>query len=102
MRNSQTEEPAFLIVILLLVMFPPMTSDIQLPAIPTMAKVLHTSQDLVKLVTGLYALGYAIGQLLYGPASDRFGQLPVLRVGIGLYIVFTLICALSPNVSATI
>ncbi len=89
----------FLCVLFLLCGFSPMTSDMQVAAFPSMVMALHTSMTAVKLVTDLYALGYTIGLLIYGPISDRFGRYRILLYGLVFYIVITLICAMANNMT---
>ena len=56
-----------------------------IPALPATAKALDVSAGTVQLTITLYLIGLAIGQLLYGPISDRFGRRPVLLVGLSLF-----------------
>ena len=48
------------------------------PALPAAAKDLHATPAALELTISLYILGLAVGQLVYGPASDRFGRRPTL------------------------
>ncbi|HVX77725.1 MAG TPA: multidrug effflux MFS transporter [Bradyrhizobium sp.] len=68
------------------------------PALPLAATDLAASPGAMQLTISVYILGLAIGQLLYGPLSDRFGRRPVLLVGLLLYSVAGLISALAPDV----
>ncbi len=52
-----------------------------IPALPATARALDMSIGTAQLTITLYLIGLAIGQLLYGPISDRFGRRPVLLVG---------------------
>lgn len=72
-----------------------LTLDITLPALPGLASALGGDAGRVQLVVALYLLGLAAGQLAYGPASDRFGRRPVLLVGLVLYLLATLVCAVT-------
>ncbi|HEY4249997.1 MAG TPA: multidrug effflux MFS transporter [Roseomonas sp.] len=72
------------------------------PALTLAAAELQTSPGTVQMTVSLYILGLAFGQLIYGPASDRFGRRPVLMVGLVLYAVCGLAAALAPNVQALI
>lgn len=68
------------------------------PALPLAATDLAASPGAMQLTISVYILGLAIGQLLYGPLSDRFGRRPVLLVGLLLYSIAGLVSALAPDV----
>ena len=70
---------------------------IVIPALPATAKALDISISTVQLTITLYLVGLAIGQLLYGPVSDRFGRRPVLLVGMTLFTAASLLTAMAPN-----
>jgi MFS family permease len=62
----------------------PVGMHIFVPALPTAAKDLHATPVALEMTISLYILGLAVGQLLYGPASDRFGRRPALLAGLSL------------------
>lgn len=73
--------------------------DLMLPAFGAMRRDLGLDPDSTE-VAGLvttYFLGMAVGQLVYGPASDRFGRKPTLYVGYAVYGVAALAAALAPT-----
>ncbi len=75
----------------------PLSIDMYLPAFPTIATHFGVhSGDMAYSLTA-YFLGMALGQLLHGPLSDRFGRVRILRDGVAAYLVASLLCALSPN-----
>ena len=53
------------------------------PALPAVATYFQTSAGAVQLTITLYIVGLALGQLVYGPLSDRFGRRPVLLAALG-------------------
>ncbi|MBB4095026.1 CmlA/FloR family chloramphenicol efflux MFS transporter [Brucella pecoris] len=57
--------------------------DIYLPVVPSMPAILQTTSAMVQLTLSLYMVMLGVGQLLFGPLSDRFGRRPIL-VGGGL------------------
>jgi MFS transporter, DHA1 family, multidrug resistance protein len=67
------------------------------PALPFAAAELDVSPSGMQGTISLYILGLAAGQLLYGPASDRFGRRPVLFFGMGLYTVAGAAGAIAPS-----
>jgi DHA1 family bicyclomycin/chloramphenicol resistance-like MFS transporter len=78
--------------------FPPLTVDLYLPALPRMVEVLNTNQALVNLTLSGYFVTYAIGLLFWGPLSEKFGRKPILLTGITIYVLASLLCALSTTV----
>jgi DHA1 family bicyclomycin/chloramphenicol resistance-like MFS transporter len=85
-----------------LVGFGPASIDMYLPSFLDIAQDLHTAYDNVQLTLTTFLIGFAIGQLVIGPLSDRFGRRPVLIGGISLYCVSSLLCAASPGIEAFI
>lgn len=72
------------------------------PALPFAATDLHASIGEMQLTVSLYILGLALGQLVYGPISDRFGRRPTLMVGLALYTAAGLAAAVAPQAHALI
>jgi DHA1 family bicyclomycin/chloramphenicol resistance-like MFS transporter len=62
------------------------------PALPLLASVFDRGPAQVQLVLTLYFLGIAVGQLVYGPVSDRFGRRRVLIAGLLLFLGGTVLC----------
>lgn len=97
--------PSSLSLILLsggLIAFGPLSTDMYVPALPSMSAYFGTSPSVVNLTLSLYLVGFAIGQLVYGPVSDRFGRRPALLVGLSVYFVSTCAVMLSPTIETLI
>jgi DHA1 family bicyclomycin/chloramphenicol resistance-like MFS transporter len=77
----------------------PISIDMYLPAFPKIAASLHTGIREVSLSVSIYFLGFALGQILYGPLLDRYGRKRPLYAGLSLYIVSTISCAWSPSIA---
>lgn len=75
-----------------------LATDMYLPAFATMQTEFNTSQSLVGLSLSIFLLGMALGQLIYGPLSDRIGRIKVLMGGMTLFSVASLLCAFAPNI----
>jgi DHA1 family bicyclomycin/chloramphenicol resistance-like MFS transporter len=73
-----------------------------IPALPVAADDFGVGIGAMQMTISLYILGLALGQLVYGPVSDRFGRRSTLMVGLTLYTVASLAAALAPNVHALI
>lgn len=89
---------AVLLVLLgTLTAFGPLSLDMYLPAFPEMTTDLAATQAQVQLTLTTFLVGLALGQLITGPLSDRWGRrLPVL-VGVLAYAMFSLVCAFAPS-----
>jgi DHA1 family bicyclomycin/chloramphenicol resistance-like MFS transporter len=82
--------------------FGSLTMSIYTPVMPSVGADLGAGSDSVKLTLTTYMLGFAIGQLFYGPLSDRYGRRPVLLVGVSFFIATTLACSLAPSIGSLI
>src|ERR1043166_6332732 len=67
------------------------------PALPLLVVVFDDSAAHVQLVLSLYLGGIAVGQLFYGPASDRFGRRPVLLAGLAMFLAGTALSGRAPS-----
>lgn len=76
----------------------PLTTDMYLPSLPDIAHGLRASTAEVQLTISAYLVGFAIGQIIYGPVSDRHGRKPVLLAAIALYGAASLACALATSI----
>ncbi|RYH47391.1 MAG: Bcr/CflA family multidrug efflux MFS transporter [Alcaligenaceae bacterium] len=78
----------------------PFSIDMYLPAFPTIAAGLDVSRGEVERTLAAYLIGLAVSQIFYGPLADRYGRRVPLMLGLTLYIVAALGCALSPNIES--
>ncbi len=72
------------------------------PALPLAAMALGVGAGAIQMTVSVYILGLAIGQLVYGPLSDRFGRRVTLMAGLALYTGSGLVAALAPGVNTLI
>lgn len=72
--------------------------DLYLPALPSLVTELHTVSALAQLTLSACMVGLAVGQLVAGPISDRVGRRAPLLIGVTLFTVASLLCALAPSI----
>lgn len=80
----------------------PLSMDMYLPSMPEIASDLHAPMAEVGLTISSYLIGFAVGQILYGPVSDRHGRKPVLLGALALYFAASVACALSTSIEGLI
>ena len=78
--------------------FGAVTIDLYLPALPVIARTVDVSAAAVQLTFSAFFIGMALGQLVYGPASDRFGRRPAILFGCAVYVIASLACAFAPSI----
>src|SRR3989338_1565092 len=76
-----------------------MSSDLYLPALPTIRDVFHTTQQWMQFTLAIYMLGFSLSHLVYGPISDYVGRRNPLIFGIGICTIGALICFFSHHIS---
>ncbi|MFI0901261.1 multidrug effflux MFS transporter [Streptomyces sp. NPDC020983] len=76
---------------------PPLSMDMYLPALPQVTDALHSTASTVQFTLTACLAGMAVGQLLVGPLSDRFGRRRPLLAGMVVYVLATAVCALAPS-----
>ncbi|MFF8604957.1 Bcr/CflA family multidrug efflux MFS transporter [Streptomyces sp. NPDC015346] len=81
---------------------PPLSMDMYLPALPEVTESLRAPAATVQLTLTACLAGMALGQLVVGPMSDRWGRRRPLLVGMIVYVAATAVCALAPSVELLI
>jgi DHA1 family bicyclomycin/chloramphenicol resistance-like MFS transporter len=86
-----------MVILSALMGFASISTDLYLPALPSMAGALHADMGMMELTIAGYLVGFSLGQLFWGPIGDRYGRrLPVV-IGLVLFAVGSVGCALSAN-----
>lgn len=78
--------------------FGPFITDFYLPTLPSMADIFNTSASMVQLGLTASLLGIALGQIFFGPLSDKYGRLPIMVWSLVLFALSTVGCIYSPNI----
>ncbi len=80
----------------------PLSTDMYLPALERVRQSFATSEFYAQLSVASFFVAFALGQLVYGPLSDKFGRKKPLYAGISLFIAASLACVSFDNIYAFI
>jgi DHA1 family bicyclomycin/chloramphenicol resistance-like MFS transporter len=101
-RFAQSHDLQTLLILSVLMAFSSISTDIYLPALPSMAQALHAGTGAMEFTISGYLIGFSLGQFFWGPLSDRIGRRVPIAVGMVLYIVGSIGCAVSQGVEGMI
>src|SRR5215468_8288089 len=82
--------------------FGPVSIDMYLPSLPTLAREFRTDTAMAQLTLSIFFIGLALGQALYGPIADRVGRRRPLLIGCALYALASLLCVFAPSITSLI
>jgi DHA1 family bicyclomycin/chloramphenicol resistance-like MFS transporter len=80
----------------------PLSMDLYLPSLPVLSGELHTTDSAVQSTMSACLIGLALGQLIYGPLSDRVGRRRPVLIGIAAFVLASLLCAVAPSIELLI
>ena len=100
--HPQFGHAPILVLVTAMLMMQPLSTDLYLASLPSLASVFDVPVSTVQLTLTLFVIGFGSAQLLVGPLSDRFGRRPVLLTGLGLYVGASALCALSQSIELLI
>ncbi|MCP3817565.1 Bcr/CflA family multidrug efflux MFS transporter [Streptomyces sp. A3M-1-3] len=97
--GTAARRTGFLVTLVLggLTALPPLSMDMYLPALPEVTRSLSSPAATVQLTLTACLAGMALGQLVVGPMSDRWGRRRPLLTGMVVYVIATAICAFAPT-----
>ncbi|MDP9028023.1 MAG: multidrug effflux MFS transporter [Actinomycetota bacterium] len=95
---SRGQRVVYIVALGLLVALGPFTIDLYLPAFPSVARELSAPDAAVQLTLTATSIGFAVGQLVVGPWSDRIGRRTPLLIATAVHIAASLGVAIAPNV----
>lgn len=96
---TRSNSQLFILVFLgILTAFGPFVTDMYLPTLPAMTDYFHTTSSQVQLGLTASMIGLAVGQLFFGPLSDKYGRRLPLIVAMCLFLLATLGCLYSRTI----
>jgi DHA1 family bicyclomycin/chloramphenicol resistance-like MFS transporter len=97
----KTSFAEFVVLTALLISLTAMSIDIMLPSLPQIGAAFSVANanETQQIITS-YMLGLGIGQLAWGPLSDRFGRKVLLLIGLFIFVLGSLACLLAPTLNA--
>lgn len=98
MATASTAPTVSLPLLVAITALPGITINIYLPSVPGLVTYFRTDISTIQYGLSLYLLCLAVGQLAYGPISDRLGRRPVLLAGMTAYCVGCILCALAKDI----
>ncbi|MBN2419489.1 MAG: multidrug effflux MFS transporter [Deltaproteobacteria bacterium] len=96
--HGQLSNLMIMVFVALIASFPPLSTDLYLPALPTMSKELSCPVSLVTASLYLFFIFVSTSSFIWGPLSDKYGRKPILLVGVIMFIISSVFCILSRNV----
>lgn len=96
--NKENSKVFLLTLLGMLSAFGPFVTDMYLPSLPAMADYFSASLPMVQMGLTTSMIGLALGQIFFGPLSDKYGRRPLLLVSMVLFIVSTLLCLFAPDI----
>ena len=100
---AKANSKLFLVLLLgVLSAFGPFVVDLYLPSLPQLASFFETSASMTQLTLTTAMIGLAVGQLLLGPLSDKFGRKIPLIISLVIYIISTVLIVYAPNIESMI
>ena len=84
-----------LLILSALMAFGPLSTDLYLPALPTLGRALQAGPDEMALTLSSYLIGFSFGQLMWGPIGDRYGRRLPVAAGLILFVLGSAGCGAS-------
>lgn len=97
-RNRRRGRLALIVLLGALEAVGPLSLDLYMPTLPALAQALGTDDHGAQITMSSCMLGLALGQLVMGPLSDRWGRRPPLLAGLALFTAFSVASAVSSSV----
>lgn len=102
MQKNQVSHIGLIFILGLLSMLMPLAIDMYLPSMPTIANEFGVTEGSVQMTLNTYVLGFAIGQIFYGPMADSIGRKPLILWGTLTFAGSGIACALTQSIEQLI
>ena len=102
MQQNRSSHLGLIFILGLLSMLMPLAIDMYLPSMPVIAKQFGVEAGSVQMTLSAYMLGFALGQLFYGPMSDSIGRKPVILWGTLIFAIAGGACAMAQSIDQLI
>ncbi len=102
MTNRPHSSLSIVFILGLLAMLMPLSIDMYLPALPVIAGQFGVPAGSAQMTLSTYILGFALGQLIYGPMADSIGRKPVILGGTLIFAAAAVACALAQTIDQLI
>lgn len=97
-QTKQLSNRMMMLLVASIASFPALSTDLYLPALPSMSEQLGCSVALVNLSLVVFFIVVSVSSIVWGPLSDKYGRKRILLMGVPLYIISSIFCVLSQNV----
>jgi MFS transporter, DHA1 family, multidrug resistance protein len=95
-------KPSIIALLIAVSAVSPLGINMYLPSMPGMARAFGVDFATIQLTLSLYLAAMAVGQLIIGSLSDRFGRRPMLLIGLLVFVLGSLVCLTAQNVGLLI
>ena len=99
---AQYAHAPILLLVAGFLMLQPLSTDLYLASLPSLGSVFGVPASTVQLTLSMFVIAFGGAQLIIGPLSDRYGRRPVVIIGLALYVLASLLCALAPTIELLI
>ena len=97
-RQKYLTIPAMVGFITFMNIYPPLATDMYLPALPELGKYFGAAEFLVGLTLTIFFLMFAVSMVIFGPLSDKYGRKPILIFGAVIFTIASIACATASNI----
>ena len=80
-------------------MIPPLATDLYMPALPELVTYFHTTTSMTSFTMTIFFIFMALGTLIFGPLSDKYGRKPILLISTLLTMICSFTCAFAPSIT---
>lgn len=99
MNQRKLKKGGLILLISLLSMVPPLSTDLYMPTLPELVTYFNTTTSMTSMTMTIFFIFMAIGTLVLGPLSDKYGRKPVLVSSTLLTLFCSVMCAFSPTIT---